>query len=880
MSLEINQKIGPYEILEAAGAGGMGEIFKARDTRLDRMVAIKVLPASMAVSSDLKARFEREAKAISSLNHPNICTLYDIGSVDGTDFLVMEFLEGETLSDRLKKGAMPLTEVYEIAIEVSDALDKAHRQGLIHRDLKPGNIMLTAEGAKLLDFGLAKLKLTDSEGKEISQVTQTTPLTGAGTILGTLQYMAPEQLEGEEADARSDIFSFGVVLYEMITGLKAFEGKSQASLIAGIIGQEPPPVSEVKPMTPPGMSRLIKKCIDKNPDNRWQSARDLADELRWISRSGSQAGIPSPVSSKRRFRMRAGWAVAVVATIAALILTGMMFFEEKPNPEVIRFNISSDNGISNFRWPKISPNGNLVALKGTDSTGSQRIYVRPLNSLEAYPLQGTERAIRAFWSPDSKYLAYFTDNQLMKIPVSGGPPQLVCEANGFDGCWGNSGIILFDGGREDSIRQVSSTGGVATAATTIDRDKGETSHAWPCFLPDGEHFLYTAISDSTSNSAWGNLILKVASVSGEVDKELGNVETRIEYSSSTNHVVFVRKGTLLSQKFDTDKLEFVGEPVPVAQNVAVSSGSRAFFSVSDNGTLIYMVGNASVNSEMVWVDRKGNAIEKVGENGNYYNPILSPDGTRLAYAQQDLENDQRDIWVRDLRRNVSSRLTFDLAYDDFPVWSPDGSHIYYSNRNGAVIRIMEVAANGLSEPRVVITPKSDRYYPISISNDGRILYFDAWGNGADIWKINVTDSSTATKVIASQHNEFGVRLSPDEKYLAYVSNETGTSEVYLWKLTDDGGKWQVSTGGGWNPRWSKDGQELFFRGPSDKFMAVNVNTTGNEPDIGVPEELFERRWNYDVTNDGNKFIFVSPLSNQQTNKFVVVINWQQELQEN
>jgi Tol biopolymer transport system component len=738
--------------------------------------------------------------------------------------------------------------------------------------------MLTEEGAKLLDFGLAKLKLTDNEGKEISHITQTTPLTGAGTILGTLHYMAPEQLDGAEADARSDIFSFGVVLYEMLTGLKAFEGKSQASLIAAIIGQEPPAVSEIKPMTPPGLSRLIKKCIDKQPDNRWQSARDLADELRWVSRSGSQAGIPAPVSSHRRFRMRAGWTIAAVTSIVSIVLASLLFFRNDPPPEVVRFEILPEVGMSNITWPRISPDGRLVAFRGTDSTGRQGLYVRSISSLNAYRLQDTERAGRAFWSPDNKYLAYFADNQLMKIPVSGGPAQLVCEANGVDGCWGKNGIILFDGGPQDSIRQVASSGGVAKAATIIDRTLGETSHAWPWFLPDGEHFLYTAFTDSTSGSAWGNLVLKAGSLNGEVDKTLTNVETRIEYSAATGHLMFVRKGTLLAQRLDPDKLELVGEPVPVAQNVATSVASRAYFGVSDNGALIYMVGNTSVNSELVWVDRNGDVVEKVGDPGSYYNPILSPDEQYLVYGTMDEETDQRDLWIRDLRRNVSSRLTFDLGNDEWPIWSADGSRVFYGNRYSGHLRMMEVMANRLTEPRIIIESGVSSYVPSSVSKDGQTLYLSHWnGSKADIWKVDPNDSSTAVKVIATAHNEHSAVLSPDGKYLVYVSNETGDYEIYLWSLSEGGGKWQVSTGGGFDPQWRDDGREIYFRSPSNDLLAVDVNTTGREPEIGLPQPLFNRRWDYDVNKDGSRFIFATPLSNREANKFVVVVNWNEEL---
>ena len=409
MSLTPGQRLGPYEIESPAGAGGMGEVYRAKDTRLDRTVAIKVLPARTAQNADLRARFEREARAISSLNHPNICILHDVGHEGGMDYLVMEYLEGETLGERIQQGPIELEEALNIAAQIADALDKAHRQGLVHRDLKPGNVVLTKTGAKLLDFGLAKLQISGGVVEGISGVTQTTPLTGAGTIIGTIQYMSPEQLEGGEADVRSDIFAFGALLYEMLSGSRAFAGKSQASLIASILKEKPRSLSEVMPMSPPTLDRLVRKCLEKDPEDRWQSARDLSDELRWISQSGSQAGIPAPIASRRKLRFRLAWAVATAAIIVAIGYAYIWHTRPEPKEEVVRFAIEPGDVFESISWPQISPDGRYISFKGTDTSSQDRIWIRPMNSNDAFPLNGTEGALRPFWSPDSRYLAYTTN---------------------------------------------------------------------------------------------------------------------------------------------------------------------------------------------------------------------------------------------------------------------------------------------------------------------------------------------------------------------------------------------------------------------------------------------------------------------------------------
>jgi len=482
MTLEKGHKLGPYEVESPIGAGGMGEVYRAKDTRLDRTVAIKILPAKIADNPEFKERFDREAKAISSLNHANICTLYDIGQENGIDYLVMEFLEGETLSERLSRGPIPYDEMIQIAVQIASGLDSAHLQGLIHRDLKPGNVMLTSEGTKLLDFGLAKAQFNGG-AVEGTAITQTTPLTGANTILGTMQYMAPEQLEGKEADARSDIFAFGAVMYEMLTGKKAFEGTSSATLIAAIIERDPVSISVIMPMTPPLFERLVKKCLSKDPRKRWQSASDLSDELRWISQAGSQVGLPVHLAARRKFKFDLARVVGAVA-IACTIILAYLFFMEKTKPPqemaVARYTVNIKQGLSNVFWPRISPDGKSVAFHADDSLGTNRIWIRPINSLEAYPLLNTENARRFFWSPDGTHVAFFVGKQLKRIPISGGQTQLICQgSNGYDGCWSTSDLIIFDGGTSDTMKIVPAGGGIPKPATLVDTTSGEFTYAWP-----------------------------------------------------------------------------------------------------------------------------------------------------------------------------------------------------------------------------------------------------------------------------------------------------------------------------------------------------------------------------------------------------------------
>lgn len=882
MTLEPGSKLGPYEIESAAGAGGMGEVYKARDSRLDRMVAIKVLPSTIAGNPDLRARFEREAKAISSLNHPNICTLHDIGHENGTEFLVMEYIEGETLAERLEKGPVPTQELLQIAVEVADALDKAHRQGLIHRDLKPGNIMLTKQGAKLLDFGLAKLQEEGGVVKGISGITATTPLTGEGMIVGTMQYMAPEQLEAGEVDARSDIFSFGAVLYQMATGQRPFEGRSQASLIAAIIEREPTPISEIKPLTPPALERVIRKCMAKDPDSRWQSARDMSDEIRWIAQSGSTAGIAAPIASRRRLRLRLGWIVAAVMTIATAALAFMMVTAEEPEVSTRRFAIQVEDGLNQVGWPKISPDGKLLAFQATDSVGKTSIWIRPMNSLDAYPLPGTDGTFRPFWSPDSKYLAFFVNNQLKKVPAAGGPVQLICEANGADGCWGSQGIILFDNDVGDSIRQVPASGGIATAATIINRDRGEQFHSFPWFLPDGKHFLYLAEMDTTAQG--GNKEVHVGSIDGSVDKMLFRVDSRIEYAYP-GYILHWRDGVLQARPFDADKLEITGENIPVAEDIAFFRNAP-YFGTSDEGTMVFQVGANLGNSELVFYDRKGNEISKIGEPAPYRDLALSPDGNRLAFQMVDEQTQSDEIWVYDLRRNIPTRLTFDESNEIWPVWSPDGTQILYASDATGRFAMMIHQANGLGQPQRFLTMEGHIGPSQWCAANNQILVSHLDGEW-DIWTVPADDTSKLMAVTNTPHQEWRAQYSPNGRYVAYQSNESGRYEIYVREMSESGGKWQISADGGYSPQWRADGKELFYYSNEFDMTAVPVVTDQDHFEAGIGEKLFRHRYNstgfnqtrYQVSADGQRFLFNVAMGNPETARIVAVQNWAEELKQ-
>jgi Tol biopolymer transport system component len=885
MPLAAGTRLGPYEIVSALGAGGMGEVYRARDARLGRDVAIKVLPASLTSSPEVRARFEREAKTVSSLNHPNICTLFDVGREGETDFLVMELIEGETLAQRIERGALPTADVIRIGTQVADALDRAHRAGVVHRDLKPGNIMLTKSGAKLMDFGLARATgLTgpgSGSGVTVAGLSQSptmaSPLTAEGTIIGTFQYMAPEQLEGREADARADLWALGCVLYEMAAGKRAFDGKSQASLIGSIMNSEPPPVSGLAPMSPPAFDQLVRACLAKDPDERIQTAHDVKLQLQWIASGGSQAGVPAPVAARRRTRERLAWIVAVVAGLAALALGAFILLTPKPETLALRFSILPE-GTRNLRWPRISPDARLLAYQADDTAGVSHIWIRPMNAFVATPLAGTENAGRPFWSPDGKSLAFSVGSQMKRIAVSGGPAQLVGDIHGgYDGSWGD-GVILFDGSLADSIRQIPADGGEVTPAMRLDRSRGELYHAWPLFLPDGKQFLFLASGSAGSSTEY----LRLGRLGSLDSRLIGPVPSRVEYSPS-GHVLYVQDGTLMARPIDIARARFTGGAFPVAENV-VSRGDEANMSVSLNSTLAALTGTTGGQSVLQWLDRTGKLIEQVGPPDAYRDPALSRDGTRLAYGLSDPTNGNQDLWVRDLRRGIATRVTFDSKSEVWPVWSPDGSRLAYASNESGTYIVLARGSDG--------TGAVDTLYrvpgpsgPTSWTADGKTLLMITVANTIQMMSVAPIPGSKGTPVQKTQFTEVTPQVSPDGRWLAYATDETGRREVFVQAYPGPGGKWRVSSAGGGQPAWRADGRELFYRASDGTLMAVPIRVEGAGLDAGTPVALFNRptvnyspfRNSYDVSPDGQRFLVnVLIESGDRAGRVHVMIGWATE----
>jgi tRNA A-37 threonylcarbamoyl transferase component Bud32 len=636
MNLATGAMLGPYELLSLLGKGGMGEVYRARDTRLDRTVAVKVLPQHLSSSPERRQRFEREARAVSSLSHPHICALYDVGRQDGIDYLVMEYIEGESLADRLSKGPLPVDQALRYSIQVANALDKAHRSGIVHRDLKPANIMLTKSGAKLLDFGLAKLRGNSSEAAPslTSLPTERVSITAEGTILGTFQYMAPEQLEGREADARTDIFAFGAVVYEMATGKRAFNGKSQASLITAIMSADPQPISELQPMSPPALDRIVKRCLGKDPDERWQTAHDLMEELKWVAEAGSQAGAAAPVAARRKIRER-GWMIATVVFFLAAGLLAVAYFRRAPvetAAAATRFFIYPPEKVSFTGTFAISPDGRRIVFRGT-SEGKTLLWVRALDSLSAQPLAGTQEALFPFWSPDSRFIGFYSSGKLKKIEATGGPAQPLCDAPlGAQGAWNRDNVIVFAPNFADALYRVSAAGGAPVPLTTLDASRKETAHVLPNFLPDGRHFIYLVTNAQRENTG-----IYVGSLDSKETKLLVNTYQGAAYAPP-GYLLFMRERTLMAQSFDADRLELKGEPFPVAEQVDLQLSAEprfASFSVSETGALVYRSGSRR-NYQLTWFDREGKQLGTIGPPGAYGNPWLSPDEKRVTVELAEL----------------------------------------------------------------------------------------------------------------------------------------------------------------------------------------------------------------------------------------------------
>ena len=889
MPLDSGTRLGPYEISALLGAGGMGEVYRARDTRLQRTVALKVLAAGLAGSPELSQRFEREARAISALSHPHICVLHDLGRQDGIDFLVMEYLEGETLAERLKKGALPFDLAVRYGIEIATALDRAHRQGIVHRDLKPGNVMVTKSGTKLLDFGLAKRRTVYAAppaGSTLSALpTRTEDLTGEGRIVGTLQYMAPEQLEGKEPDARTDVFALGAVLYEMLTGRRAFSGTSQPGLMAAILDAEPAPVSRLQPAAPPGLDRVVAKCLAKDPDERWQSAADLASALEWSAEKRREpAGSPSSAARSRTCAWL-GWGLAGALAVVAAVLARRappagpaaaptaMTAALLP-PAEIEYGFDVDQGP-----PSVSPDAHRVAFIGMRRDGSQSLWVRDLSMPAARELAGTSGAAYPFWSPDGRRIGYFAGGRLYTIDASGGSVQTVCNAPyPRGGAWAPGDVILF-AQQWQALHRVAATGGTPVAATELGN---AVSHRFPQFLPDGAHFIYIGF---TFARAAGETTVYVGRLGSTESRPLLKASGAALYAPGW--LLIFRERGLLAQRFDAEKIALEGPAIPLVEPVRalVSTSSSVIASVSGSQALVYQEGTSGVYAQLEWFDRSGRPLGRLGTPGDRLRPTLSHDGRWVAVDILESSQASRDVWLFDRARAVGTRFTFGSGNERWTTWSPDDRRIAFFSNDSEGTAVYVKSTSGTAPEEVLFRTQAS-YLPTDWSHDGRFLALQSIGGGTTTWDIWVYsfEDKAPRPFLQGPYAETSATFSPDGRWLAYASDESGRSEVYVQPFPGPGAKSQVSTAGGVQPRWRGDGRELFYREDNGRFMAVPISAPGTAFEAGTPRALFDLRatstpgTHYDVTADGQRFIVSVPVQAEGASPLTLVLNWPALLQ--
>jgi Tol biopolymer transport system component/predicted Ser/Thr protein kinase len=891
MTLSAGSRLGPYEILSPLGAGGMGEVYRATDTRLGREVAIKVLPSHLSDNPDLKARFEREARAISQLTHPHICTLYDIGSENGVDFLVMELLEGQSLADRLDKGPLTTDQVLKFGVEIADALDRAHRAGIIHRDLKPGNIMLTKSGIKLLDFGLAKIAAAERAPSGLSSLptefSPSRPLTEKGTVMGTFQYMAPEQLEGKEADSRTDLFSFGCVVYEMATGRKAFTGSSQASLVSAILRDEPKPISELAPMAPPALDRLVKTCLAKDPEERWQSARDVMSELRWIGQAGSQAGAPAVVVSRRKSRERLAWVIAFVAVSALVALSWIQLRRHEEAPSAVRFEVSPPPEVRIGYGLAISPDGSQLVFEGA-ANGRQKLFLRRLSSTEVKELPGTGGASFPFWSPDSAHIGFFDGTSLKRLDLATGSVQtLAPAANGRGGSWGRDGVILFAPDTRTPLFRVSADGGKAVPVLLLNAAAQEGSLRWPCFLPNGRDFLYVVRGGSTGRQG-----IYAGSLDSKKREFVADAVSAAAYALP-GFVLYVRQRTLVAQRFDAKSLHTVGAPFPIAADVEALGETQptgyARFSVSANGVLAVRIGVSSL-SQLVWFDRDGKNLSSLGSSAALDEPALSPDEKTVIFDRTDPSIGSNDLWRLDLTRGVESRMTFDPGSEGTAIWSPDGRIVVYSAGSSGNLQndLFETNAAGTGGKRVLLHSTAS-VYPDAISADGKLLLFEqqTQGGNIDLMLLPLGASAKPEPFLATPFQEAHAQFSPDAKFVSYTSNESGREEIYVRSFPSGEEKWQVSTAGGDAAMWNGAGTAIYYLSPEQQIVEVPVDRRASGISFGAPRALFPvhvpswgvtlSRTGFQASRDGRRFLVAQATGGAERSPITVVLNWASEL---
>ncbi len=875
----------------------MGEVYRARDTQLGREVAIKVIASAFAIDKDRLRRFEQEACAAGALNHPNVLTVHDISTHEGSPYVVSELLEGETLRQRISGTPFAQRRAIEYALHIANGLAAAHEKGIIHRDLKPDNIFITNDGrVKILDFGLAKL--IEPDGNQVQTEVPTRRVdTNPGVVVGTMGYMSPEQLKGRPVDQRSDIFSFGAILYEMLSGRRAFHGDSPAETMSAILREDPPTLSQTNQIVSPAIERLVNRCLEKNPESRFHSASDLAFALDALSGSNTvsnqtMANLALPPTHSR-VREWLPWAVAAAALMVATITFAWSYVRRAPIAEgnqVLRFIIPLPQKARLFGAPAISPDGDHLVYRLNTEDGKELLWLHAMRSLDAQPLPGTDGGLQAFWSPDSRSFAFFAGGKLKKVDLSGGAPQTICDtavpANTSSGAWNREGTIILAIGAGDGLYRVSAAGGTPVRLTQIDKTRNDLEHIWPQFLPDGRHFVYLARNAQPENSA-----IYLGSLDSTETKRLTQAHSSVAYAAP-GYLLFLRETTLMAQRFDVDRFELKGDAFPVAEQVVRNPVSgRAMFSVSDNGLLTVRTGGLTQN-QLIWFDRTGKQLAPVTSPGGYTSAALSPDEKMVATSRAEAQTSTAaDVWLIDLERGAHIRFTTDPSHDSFPVWSPSGDRIAFLSTRAGLNGIYQKPSSGAGAEEVLVTSRELKYTP-DWSPDGRFIMYSQLNSNTrrDLMLLPLSGERKPEPYLQSDFAEIQPRFSPDGKWVAYVSNETGQFEVYVQSFPRSGGKWPVSIGGGSQPQWRADGRELYYYTPDRKLMSVEVNSSGSTFQVAPPRPLFEMRVGgagvdlsfpgsgyYEAARDGKRFLVASAPEIPETQQMYVVVNWTADL---
>jgi serine/threonine protein kinase/Tol biopolymer transport system component len=896
----IGQTISHYKILEKLGEGGMGVVYKAQDTKLNRAVALKFLPEHVSASEADATRFVQEAQAAAALNHPNICTIYGIEEAAGKHFIVLEFVDGQTLQE--KKTGLSLKQAIDVGIQIAEGLAAAHEKGIVHRDIKPENIMIRKDGiAQIMDFGLAKLR-------------GATRLTKEGSTVGTAGYMSPEQIQGQDTDHRSDIFSLGVLLFEMMTKQLPFKAAHETAMAYEIVNVDSPPMSSINPEISPELDAIVLECLEKDPKERTQSAGQVAVDLKKYRRESSRQRASRitaarPVSTIHPHRVEEHAEPArlkttllpwTIASLLILLLLGfaIKYFLTSPDRPMITAVIPPPERMNFYLYGNtagpvaISPDGKRLAFVAADSVGKKYLFVRSLDALAALRLVGTDGALHPFWSPDNQFIGFFAQGKLKKIDASGGAPITICDA-GFPrgGTWNDEGTIVFTPGPGAPLSVVSSSGGTATIVTKFDSLRKENSHRWPSFLPDGQHFLYMARTVTAGSQGEGGLI-RVASLDGKTNKILVPAVSNSVYASG--YILYVRGTTLVAHRFDESSLELKGEPITIAEGVTYDpSTNRSMFTVSSNGNLVYQTGVAKLGSRLIFYDRAGKTIGVAGELAEYYYPRISPDNKRVSAYIWDYQSHNADIWITDFTRRLKTRFTFNAAMEIYSVWSPDGNRLIFNSNMDGNFNLYVKATSNTGGEFLLLRSAYDKN-PCDWSKDGKFLLYNEDGpqrTQYDLWVLPLNGNREPFPFLQSEFNEVDGRFSPDVRWVAYVSDESGQNEIYIRTFQDQsgqpvprnasmGGKWQVSVSGGDSPRWRGDGQELYYFSPDNKMMTADITVKDGSPEVSHVRPLFEvssivqlPQSDYDVTSDGKKFLINVPFETQNETPLTLVVNW-------